>query len=262
MPAGSEAPAGFLRRLVCRLHFVLAAAVGGVTFVTLSCLALFRLLVLKEARDPVARFWVDRWRQIMSAVLGWRVQIESRERLLIRPAVVIGNHQSNLDAVIWAHFFTDATVVVGKRQIERIPVFGPLFRATGNILIDRENPVRAKVSIQEAAERIRRESLIVWIFPEGHRNQRAEMLPFKKGAFHLAIAAQVPIVPFVDGPIWTLLDAKRWMVRPGLLRVKVLDPVPTEGLGEGDVEALLGRVRSAMETARRDLAASAGSRIG
>ena len=254
---------GFLRRGVYRLHFAFAAPFGCVLFIALSLLALLRLGALKWERDRATRRWLDRWSQLMNAVLGWKVHVDHRERLLEnRPAVVVGNHQSNLDAVVWASFFPDSTVVVGKKQIGSIPVFGWLFRATNNILIDRDNSVRARASIEEAAARILREGLRVWMAPEGHRNQRPEMLPFKKGAFHLAIAAQVPIVPLIVGPLTPLLDAPRLMVRPGTITARVLEPVSTLGLGEDDVDNLSARVRSAMDAARKELIAAAGPPIG
>src|SRR5262249_19089545 len=149
-----------------------------------------------------------------------------------------------------------------KKQIAKIPVFGWLFKATNNILIDRENAIKARASIQEAARRIQEERLLVWMAPEGHRNQGPEMLPFKKGAFHLAIAAQVPVLPFVAGPLWPLLDADRAMVRPGGVHVRVLPPVSSSGLGEDQVDELLARVRAEMDTARKELYAAAGPRIG
>jgi lysophosphatidate acyltransferase len=258
--AGPEG-SGLLRRFHYRLRFVGGSIVGVSLFVGLSSLALFRLVALKWDRDRAVRRWLNGWSRIMCAVLGWTIDVENRERLeASRPAVLVGNHQSNLDAVIWASFYPDATVAVGKKEIRRIPIFGWLFQVTNNILIDREDPQKARASIQDAAERIRRERLNVFMAPEGHRNMGPEMLPFKKGSFHLALAAQVPIVPFVTGPIWTLLDSKRWRIRPGRIRVKVLEPISTEGLMEADVETLLLKVRTAMDAARSDLIATGGPR--
>ncbi len=262
MPESGSGRGGHLRRLLYRLRFVGAASVGAPLFVGLSSLALFRLAVLKWDRDRVTRRWIDRWWKVMSAVLGWEVEVENRETLTrTRPVVFVGNHQSNLDTVVWAKFYPDATVVVGKQEIRRIPVFGWLFRATNNILIDRANPDKARSSLKAAAERVRSERLNVWMAPEGHRNQGPEMLPFKKGPFRLAIAAKVPLVPFVVGPVWTLLDAKRWLVRSGQIRVKVLEPVSTADLTEENADALLLKVRAQMEAARNALIAAAGPRI-
>ena len=104
--------------------------------------------------------------------------------------------------------------------------------------------------------------LSVWVLPEGHLNTEAEMLPFKKGAFHLAIAAQVPVIPFATSPMWTVLDAHRWMVRPGVVRVRFMDPIPTEGMTEADVDRLSLAAREAIDGARADFLRTAGPRIG
>ncbi len=260
MPEPRGGIAGSLRRLFTRVYFVAASLFGGALFLGLSVLALFRLVVLKWERDRATRRWLDRWSGTMMAVLGWTVEVDHAERLVAhRPAVLVGNHQSNLDAVVWAAFFPDSTVIIGKKQIGLIPIFGWLFRATGNILIDRENAAKARTSIAEAARKIRQEGLRVWMAPEGHRNQRPEMLPFKKGAFHLAIAAQVPVVPLIVGPLAPVLDARRLLVRPGNIKVKVLEPIPTAGMTEEDLPALLARTRAEMDAVRRELFAEAAA---
>jgi lysophosphatidate acyltransferase len=263
MPEGNGTKSGFLRRLVYRLHFALAALVGGFFFVTLSLLAVFRIAVLKWDRERVMGTWIPTWYRIMATTLVWEMPVEGEEKFeTFRPSVVTVNHQSNLDIVLWARFFPRQTVVVGKKQIKKIPVFGYIFQGTKNILIDRENPERARRSLEDAAGRIRAERLNVWMAPEGHRNLGAEMLRFKKGAFHLAIAAQVPVLPVVVGPVWTVFDGRRAMARPGRVEVRILDPIPTAGLRETDVDALCARVRAAMEVVRQELIASAGERIG
>jgi lysophosphatidate acyltransferase len=263
MPEGRGFRGGFTRRLVYRLHFTAAALVGGSVFVGLSLLAAFRIAALKWDGERVMRTWIPRWWRIMSAMLGWEMAVECEEGFeAFRPAVIVVNHQSSLDIVLWARFFPAATVVIGKQQIRKIPVFGYIFRATKNILIDRDDPQKARASVQEAAKRIHAERLNVWMAPEGHRNLGPEMLPFKKGAFHLAVAAQVPVLPVLVGPVWTVFDAARWMLRPGRIRVKVLEPIPTESLTEADIDPLLFKVRAAMDAARRELIAAAGPRIG
>jgi lysophosphatidate acyltransferase len=89
----------------------------------------------------------------------------------------------------------------------------------------------------------------------------AEMLPFKKGVFHLALGAQFPILPLAVSPLSAVLDARRWAVRPGTIRLRVLPPVPTEGLGPDDLHGLMDRVRTELANAQRELAAGAGEPI-
>ena len=72
---------------------------------------------------------------------------------------------------------------------------GELYWLTGNILIDRANRSKAMDTISQVAEQIKKNKVSVWMFPEGTRSRGRGLLPFKTGAFHAAIAAQVPIVP-------------------------------------------------------------------
>lgn len=262
MPSSREAPGGALRRLGYRAHFVVASAIGGGLFFFLAAAALAHYALFRDG-EKAAFVWIRGWGAIMTRVLGWRVVVKNRETLLgTSPAVVVGNHQSNLDTVSWATFFPPRSVAVGKKEILKVPFFGWLWKASHNILIDRSNPESARRSIAEAAARIRNERLNVWILPEGHRNDAPEMLPFKKGAFHLAIAAQVPILPFVTSPMWEHLDAKRWLVRPGTVTIRVLPPIPTEGMTEEDVDRLLLATREAIEAQRQEFFRKAGPRIG
>ena len=99
---------------------------------------------------------------------------------------------------------------------------------------------------------MREEKIAVWFMPEGHRNTSAELLPFKSGAFRLAVAAQAPIIPIVAEPLTVIADTERHLARRGRLRVRVLEPVPTEGLTVKDVPPLLFSVRASMQAALED----------
>lgn len=257
MPDPKGGVAGALRRLVYRAHFVLACVFGVLYFLALSATALFSILLRVKTPRGGAFLFVKWWGIVMRGFAGWRMDLDHHERLLgSAPAVIVGNHQSNLDIATYAAFFGDKSVVIGKKEIARIPVFGWLWKASGNILVDRGNRESAIASLDEAVARIRRERLNVWVLAEGHRNQKPELLPFKKGAFRLALAAQVPIVPFVAEPMLSFLDAGRWMLRPGTIRVRLLPPVPTAGRTPDDIEALLQEVRSLMQATLDDLRAT------
>lgn len=84
------------------------------------------------------------------------------------------------------------TVSVGKKSLKWIPLFGLFFGISGNIYIDRSDRKQAINSFNEAIPRIKSNKLNIWLFPEGTRGDSKALLPFKKGAFHLAIDAQVP----------------------------------------------------------------------
>jgi 1-acyl-sn-glycerol-3-phosphate acyltransferase len=149
--------------------------------------------------------------------------------------------------------FPPRTVSAGKRQIGRIPIFGWFYRLSGNLIIDREHARSALASLEAAAAEMEREKIAVWFMPEGHRNRGAQLLAFKSGAFRLAVAAQVPIVPVVAEPLDVIADTEKKLARPGRLRVRVLEPEPTVGLGPSDIAALTARVRERMQKALEEL---------
>ena len=161
--------------------------------------------------------------------------------------------------ITFGSIFPKRTVSAGKREIGRIPIFGWFYRLSGNLIIDRDHARSALQSLEAAARAVRDEDLSVWFMPEGHRNTTTSLLPFKSGAFRLAIAAGVPILPVVAGPLPVILDVRARRARPGRLPVRVLDPISTTGLTAKDVPALTERARGDMQAALDALAAeSAG----
>ncbi|HET7453662.1 MAG TPA: lysophospholipid acyltransferase family protein [Thermoanaerobaculia bacterium] len=162
----------------------------------------------------------------LARVLGWRISVD-RPGLLeeSRPCVFVANHQSILDVVVFGAVVPSRTVAIGKKEIGWIPVFGWFFRAAGNITVDRGRSEQTTAALAAAASAIREERVSVWLMPEGHRNSGRELLPFKTGAFRLAAAATVPVVPLVAEPLTAIVDTRRRRTRPGTLRIRVLDPV-------------------------------------
>jgi len=184
----------------------------------------------------------------LARLMGWRMEVANRERLdASRPCVFVANHQSFLDVVTFGSIFPKRTVSAGKREIGRIPLFGWFYRLSGNLVLDRGNPRDARDSLDEAARTIRRENVSVWFMPEGHRNQSPELLPFKSGAFRLALAAGVPIVPVVAEPLGVIADTTRRLARPGALRITVLEPVPTDLASPGTLVELVATTRARMQ---------------
>ena len=128
-----------------------------------------------------------------------------------------------------------------------IPFFGIFFKAANNIMINRQDRNQSVSELKRAVMLAKEEGLKIWIFPEGTRNRTGKgMLPFKKGAFYMAIQAGIPLVPIVSAPISRLVDKKRKKFMGGNAPIKILPPVSTQGLQESDVEDLMQRVRNQM----------------
>ncbi len=124
-----------------------------------------------------------------------------------------------------------------------IPLFGQLYWITGNILIDRANRSKAVGTIGQVVDKIKKNKVSVWMFPEGTRSRGRGLLPFKTGAFHAAIGAQVPIVPIVCSST-DKVKLNRW--DNGVVIVEVMKPIATVGLEKEDVRKLLTQSRKMM----------------
>lgn len=116
------------------------------------------------------------------------------------------------------------------------------------VFIERTSRSQAFAAFDKAAEEMKKERQSVYIFPEGTRSyyDKPDLLPFKKGAFHLAIQAQVPIVPIVVSNYSNLVSIPRKVFRPGTIPLKVLKPIETKGKTFEDVDTLLVEVREVM----------------
>src|SRR5688572_28636145 len=166
------------------LMFYLRLLAGGAAFMAVNLWG-FAVALFSRDRPAVAYAyarWVARW---VAPPLGLRVRVTGEERLSDhRPCIFICNHQSLLDVPALARCFKPGSVVIAKKEVVNIPVFGWLYDATGQIRIDRKKTQQAVERLREAEEAIRVRRVAVWIFPEGTRGKEpGVMLPFKKGAF-------------------------------------------------------------------------------
>lgn len=238
----------FYLRMAGTILGFLAASVYGVA-----------IAVFRRDRSRVARDYARMMVRLMRPALGLRTQVAGREHLVARrPCVYIANHQSMYDVPVLAELYPEDTVVIGKRELRQIPFFGWLYAVTGNILIDRKDNPSAVGRLREAEEAIMRRGVSVWIFPEGTRaTEPGRLLPFKKGAFYMAVAASVPLVPIVVEPLTPFFDADRRHIRPGTLRIRILPPIETEGLTDADVPGLSELAHDRMQATLSELAATA-----
>jgi lysophosphatidate acyltransferase len=161
----------------------------------------------------------------MRLTTGSRFEIvEGAEYLSTRPAVFLANHQTELDVLLLGTIFPPYCSVTAKKSLKRIPFLGWFMALSGTVFIDRANRRTALKAFEGAADQIQREKQSVFIFPEGTRSYSAkpDLLPFKKGAFHLAIQAGVDIVPIVAENYSHVLSIENLRFNAGTIRVKGL----------------------------------------
>uniref|UniRef100_A0A3Q2LBA2 1-acyl-sn-glycerol-3-phosphate acyltransferase n=1 Tax=Equus caballus TaxID=9796 RepID=A0A3Q2LBA2_HORSE len=129
---------------------------------------------------------------------GLRFEIKGRGKLEVdHPCVIISNHQSILDMMGLMEILPPRCIQIAKRELLFLGPLGLIMYLGGVVFINRQRSSTAMTVMADVGEHLVREDLKVWIYPEGTRNDNGDLLPFKKGAFHLAIQAQVPIIPVV-----------------------------------------------------------------
>ena len=177
------------------------------------------------------------------ALAGVRLNVTGRHNLsAARPAVFIGNHQSALDVAIYAALVRQDFTGVAKKEIARDPRMMAMAAVFDPVFIDRGDTGKALATLDAAVERIRGGTSVV-IMPEGTRSVTPVLGRFKKGAFHMAMQARVPIVPIVVRNAGELMWKKSMVVNPGTVDVHVLDPVPTDDWTVDDLTERIAGIR-------------------
>jgi 1-acyl-sn-glycerol-3-phosphate acyltransferase len=163
------------------------------------------------------------------------------------PIILMSNHQSLVDiaAIVSTLPRSVRWRFVAKKELVRVPIFGQALVASGHIIIDRGHHAKAVESLRRAAERIRSGTTVI-IFPEGTRSSNGHLQPFKSGPFHLALEAQVPIVPVTVSGSQHATPKGTLRVHPGTVKIVYGKPIPTRGLGLDDRRTLRDRVRNAI----------------
>ncbi|RIY36708.1 1-acylglycerol-3-phosphate O-acyltransferase [Psittacicella gerlachiana] len=214
----------FVRTLVVLVYWIILCLVAFV-------LCLFKLKD-KKNMYRIATFV----RPMLKPVYGLNTKVEQEIDVLPTTAVYISNHQNTLDIVTLAKMIQPNTVTVGKRQLSWIPIFGWMYWAAGNILIEKTSASKSYKTVQQVVEKITKHKYCVWLFPEGTRSYgRWDIAPFKSGAFLTAIEAGVPIVPIV---VSDLNNYKVGKLDNGDVIMKYLQPINTKGMKRNQAKAL------------------------
>jgi len=210
-----------------------------------SFLAGLPIWALTGSKRDALNFSVSLFADTASALIGLNLKIVGENHLWShRPAVFIFNHQSNVDLVIVARLMRRDIIGVGKREIRDIPVVGRVMEAAGVILIDRRNSAGAIEAMKQLVNTMRIEGKSVCLSPEGTRAVTPKLAEFKKGAFHLAIQAGVPVVPIVIHNSNDVQPKGDFIFHPGTVNVEVLPPIDTSNWSASTIDVHVAEVRN------------------
>jgi len=232
---------------------IIAAIRSVITYIAVSVYVLF------AASIGMLLEMIFRWKGILYilghggvrlglALAGIKYRVAGRENLpLPRAAVYCANHDSNVDPPVLFTALHPRMHIVYKAEIDAIPLLARAFRHGGFVPIDRRNKEAAMRSLEAGARSIREGNSFL-IFPEGTRSKTAEMLPFKKGGFLMALKAQAPIVPVAISGGRAAMHKGSAIVRPVDVSIRVGSPIETLGMQMSDRDTLIATVRARIES--------------
>lgn len=213
--------------------------------VTAICAVIVILVTFVKPTSPVldaiARFWGRMW----CWTSGVKLVVEGLEHVEPKKAyVVVSNHRSAFD--IFAHFAAMPFPIrfLAKSELFKIPLFGMAMSRIGMVEVHRGVGRAAHYAINEGARRTMERGWSLMIYPEGTRPRDGVMVPFKKGAFSIARKLGAPVLPTAIIGSRDVWKPKTKLIRSGRVTVKIMEPIPTEGMMIYELDSLRDRVQT------------------
>lgn len=195
--------------------------------------------------------WQDGVNSLMASVgdfvvsaAGIELVVKGKEHLWSkRPAVFIFNHQSSADLFIVSKLIRKDATGIAKKELKKMPIIGQLMAASGVIFIDRKDREKAIEAMKPAVDALKNGTSII-IFPEGTRSRDYRLGPFKKGAFHLAMQAGVPIVPVVIRNAHDAMPRGTNVLRSVAIEVVAFPPISTKRWKKEGLDEHIAKIRA------------------
>lgn len=226
------------------LHSAVAIPLIYLYTVVMGTLSLALSLYDPEGRGQ--HWCASTWSRMIARTVGARVRVIGAEELRAGESYVfLSTHQSYMDIPVMLGYLPAQLRIAAKREVFLIPFLGWHMRRAGHISINRGSTADAVAALQRAAREIR-PGVSPFLYPEGTRTRDGSLQPFKKGGFRLALESGLPIVPVTILGTRALLPRDSFVFRPGPVRMHLDPPIPTAGLDESDLPALMRKVRDRM----------------
>lgn len=234
------------------LHSIFVWLVVAVTTAVISNLIIFFSIVLHyiDRKQRVIHSIANAWgKTIFSLNPTWHIKIQGKGYIRDNESYVLVANHSSLSDIICLYCMGKRFKWVAKESLFKIPFFGWAMSALGYIPLRRGEHGSIRESYQKSIEWLNRNMSVLY-FPEGTRSKTGNMLPFKNGAFKLAIETKRPIVPIVLTGTKELAEKGSAIFSSNVhCRIRILKPIPTAHYRENECEELKNLVRSQMTEA-------------
>ncbi len=198
---------------------------------------------LTRSKRAGVNFLTRYWPETVLALNGVKLNVTGAENVNAqRPAVFLFNHRNNFDVFMVAALVRDNWTGVAKVELERNPLVGPLGKLMDAAFIDRADSTAAVAALQ-GVEEAARKGLSILVAPEGTRTDAETVGPFKKGAFRIAMATGLPIVPIVIRNSDSVAGRGSYRLSPGTVDIAVLAPIDVRGWTVDDLPERIEQVR-------------------
>jgi len=216
------------------------------------------LFVILTAPPGMLLAFLFRWKGVLyilghggvglgARLAGIRYRVAGREHVPPDRAVVFcSNHQSNVDPPLLYRTLHRRLHILYKAELQKIPILGAAFGLGGFVPIQRASREHSIAALEQAAQSLRAGNSFL-TFPEGTRSRTGALLPFKRGAFILAVKAQAPILPVAVQGGTAAMRRGSAIIRPAMLSIRIGAPIETQGLKLSDLGDLMARVRDSIE---------------
>ncbi len=177
-------------------------------------------------------------------LVGVRVKVTGLERLDPRQAYILTpNHQSFIEVPLFVTYLGRNPAYLAKKEVFKYPIFGFGIGLMGCVRVDRTNSVAAVESARLATEKLKQGKSFM-VYPEGTRSPDGRLLPFKKGAFMMAIEAGVPVVPVTISGGSRIMPKGEIRLTPSTVVLTVHEPIPTTGYSRENIAELMSLTRA------------------
>jgi len=206
--------------------------------------------LLGNSRRDITNSGFSKWADFGTAITGLELDVSGEQYLWSnRPAVFVFNHQSAVDALIIARLLRQDFTGLAKREMQDNPLLGPVLSFADVVFIDRAKPGAAPgaatgaAATQPAIDKLK-SGISITVAPEGRRSNGRRLGAFRKGAFHIAMQAGVPIIPIVIENASDALPRSSLFIRPARIRVSVLKPISTRSWTVATLDKQVDKCRS------------------